>query len=423
MKKTTKLFWIILTVLAVLSAGVATAVCFRPGQDTGSTAADASPEESPDGLPRLYLEGDISDMASREDIRSVSVRYEAGSKSFAGFAELKIQGGTSLGFAKKNYTIKLYRDEAHLEKLKVDLGWGQESRYCLKANWVDKTHSRNIVTANLVAEAQKKYGILDNTPNNGAIDGFPIEIYSNGTFLGLYTFNIPKDAWLFAMDSKNPNHIVMESLDWNPTNLFLEKADFVSWDVEVGTKSKATLEKFNRVFDFVLNSSDREFREHFTEYIDLDAALNYCVFTEVAYLCDNVGKNMLMVTYDGQVWYPCLYDMDTSWGTWWDGRELVNYRRDTMDMTDNNLFRRIRENFGKELADRYFELREEILSGEHILGEFNAFRAQIPPAVFADEASVWGHSIPGYGISQIEEYLNIMLPRLDIRYSALRDRG
>ena len=31
------------------------------------------------------------------------------------------------------------------------------------------------------------------------IDGYPVEIYINGEFLGLYTWNIPKDKWTFNM--------------------------------------------------------------------------------------------------------------------------------------------------------------------------------------------------------------------------------
>ena len=68
----------------------------------------------------------------------------------------------------------------------------------MKANWIDRTHARNVVSAKLAGRMQEKYGLLMESPNHGAVDGFPVEIYNNGKFYGLYTFNIPKDTWQFA---------------------------------------------------------------------------------------------------------------------------------------------------------------------------------------------------------------------------------
>ena len=171
-------------------------------------------------LPKLYFEGDISKMVNKSDIRNISVRYESDSVNFKGYAMLKIQGASSLVYNKKNYNITLYKDNQHLSKLKVDFGWGGHSKYCLKANWIDKTHSRNIVTANIAAKVQKKYGLFEDTPNYGLIDGYPIEIYINDEFLGLYTLNIPKDAWLFNIDEDNPNNIVISTNEWSDSVFF-----------------------------------------------------------------------------------------------------------------------------------------------------------------------------------------------------------
>lgn len=75
-------------------------------------------------IPKLYFEGDISNMQSKKDIRNIIVRYEDGKESFSGFASLKVQGTSSLGYEKKNYTIKFYKDIEHKDKLNVNVGWG-----------------------------------------------------------------------------------------------------------------------------------------------------------------------------------------------------------------------------------------------------------------------------------------------------------
>lgn len=105
-------------------------------------------------IPKLYFEGDITQMLEKSDVRSISFEYRAEGQVLSGFAELKVQGTSSLLYDKKNYTIKFYEDAEHSQKLKLDLGWGEQSKYCLKANWIDRTHARNIVTARLVTQIQ-----------------------------------------------------------------------------------------------------------------------------------------------------------------------------------------------------------------------------------------------------------------------------
>ncbi|MGM9548925.1 MAG: CotH kinase family protein [Faecousia sp.] len=380
-------------------------------------------------IPTLYFEGDISNMEKKTDVRDIRVRYEDGEKGFSAYASLKVQGTSSLAYEKKNYTIKFYRDADHEEKLSVDVGWGEQNVYCLKANWIDRTHARNVVTAKLVAQVQQKYGVLTQAPCNGAVDGFPVEIYSNGRFLGLYTFNIPKDEWQFGMDSDNSDHIVICGENWEPTNLFFEEPDFDNWSVEVGEENDETLDKMKTVFDFVINSTDEEFRADFDKHLNLDAALNYYVLADAAYLKDNLGKNMLMATYDGKVWYLSLYDLDTSWGTNDSGRALLEYETQGLDFSKSNLFVRMEECFGAELAQRYFDLRQDILTKEHIMAEFEAFREKIPAWTLLKEANRWGTGIrkttedlPGYDYDQIESYLDTVLERLDAKYTAMLDQ-
>lgn len=379
-------------------------------------------------IPKLYLEGDISEMLEKSDERSISFTYDDGEQKVSGFAEIKIQGTSSVFYEKKNYTLKFFEDAEHENKLKIDVGWGAQSKYCMKANWIDRTHARNVVSAKLVSQMQEKYGLLEDAPRNGAVDGFPVEIYSNGEFLGLYTFNIPKDEWQFGMDGDDPNNIVIGGELWEPANYFLDMPDFTTWAVEAGEESDATMEKMNRLFDFIINSTDEEFEANFEEYLDLDAALNYYVFADLAYLEDNLGKNMLIATYDGMKWYLSLYDLDSSWGAGTNGQTLYPYEEQLLDMSVSNLFARMEKCFGEELAQRYFELRQDVLSNENILREFGAFREQIPALTFVKETIRWGNGvirrpadIPGYDYSQIEAYLESVSARLDAKYTEMLD--
>ena len=199
-------------------------------------------------IPKVYFEGNISEMLDKKDERKINIKYESKDKNFETKAKIKIQGTSSIYFEKKNYTINLYKDDSYEEKEKIDVGkgWGAQSKYCLKANWIDKTHSRNIVSARIAAKIQKKYGVLTELPNNGLIDGYPVEIYSNNEFLGLYTWNIPKSDWMWGLDEDNPNNIALVGDDYTDQVLFykeIRNLDEAKWEVEVGEENQETVDK------------------------------------------------------------------------------------------------------------------------------------------------------------------------------------
>ncbi len=379
-----------------------------------------------DYCPKLYFTGDMSEI-TREDQTSkkiecdIDVQYRSQEQIVNRSAKIKIQGTSSTQWRKKNYTITFYEDNSYENKMGIDVGWGQQSKYCLKANWIDKTHSRNVVTAKLVGEMQEKYGLFTTAPNGGAVDGFPVEVYINGEFHGLYTMNIPKDEWQFDMDGDNPNHIVICGENWNDPVLFKDDPNLTDWSVEVGPENDETLAKIKRLSDFIRFSSDAEFKANINQYLNLDATLNYYVMMDYAYMMDNRGKNMLLATYDGNVWYPSLYDLDTTWGTNWRGDGLYSYQNGLGgSIRTSLLWSRIEDNFSKELATRYFELRYNILEPDYVMSKFHEFYNSIPQEVLNREVEKWtrpGDPIPGYDLSQIQTFLDTLIPRLDVKYS------
>ncbi len=261
-------------------------------------------------------------------------------------------------------------------------------------------------------------------PNNGVIDGFPIELYINGNFHGLYTMNIPKDDWMFGMDENNPNNVVICGENWTKPVLFQDiPTDFSAWSVEVGPENDETLAKVQRLIAFVRDSSDDEFKANFSQYLNLDATLNYYVMMNYCWMPDNVGKNMLLATYDGNVWYPSLYDLDTTWGTNYMGNNLYDYKNHLMSSDDSILWSRLEKLYKKEIVTRYFELRSSIMDANYIMTKFNEFYNSIPQEILDRETAKWGivatgEPIPGYPISQIQEHLNSVTPRLDAKYNS-----
>ena len=326
-------------------------------------------------IPKVYFEGDISNMTTKQDEREIKLKYTSEQINFERSTKIKIQGSSSLAYEKKNYTINLYEDDTYSDKSKVDVGygWGAQSKYCLKANWIDKTHARNIVSARIAGEAQRKYNVLSGLPNNGSIDGFPIEVYINNEFLGLYKWNIAKDEWMWNMDKNNPNHIVLggdeytDSVNFKTEITSFEESD---WDVEVGTTNQETVDNFNKLVRFINNSTEKQFEKNFDLYLNRDACLNYIVMIYMIEGIDNTGRNMMLATYDnGQTWYPCLYDLDSTFGTNWVG-DKIDYKILQEEVfanhSDNNLIKKMVKSMADEISNRYFELRKDILSKENL---------------------------------------------------------
>lgn len=368
-------------------------------------------------IPVVTIEApSLEDWWGKADVREATLTYRDFSTgaSFTRKITIKPQGSSSLVYPKKNFTISMTE-----EAVEVNSAWGAQSKYCLKANYVDPTHACNVVSARLAARMNEAYGLHDGMPNRGVIDGFPVWVILNGKDAGLYTWNIPKEAWMFSMDEGNENHIVMCCEDWTEgCNMQRDYYELeTEWSVEVGSNTSATVEKFTRLLRFVSTASDEEFKANFDQYLNLDACLNYYCYICISDACDNSAKNMLMATWDGQVWYPMLYDLDSLWGINWNGVETANSEIMKVVFNQNRLFERIRELYGDELRARYAELRNGVLSVENIKAAFNEFVGSIPENSYAMDHAMWngdGHLVRTLDL--MWEMMDQYLPQVDAEF-------
>ena len=382
-------------------------------------------------MPTVFITSNtLTNLARKEDGKAnceFEIRFK--NQIIKCFGTGAIQGTSSAGYPAKNYTFKFYSDKENTIKFNIDVGWGLQNKYCFKKNWVDSTHTRNLSGARIAydmvnsrPESDFKTNLL-NTPHNGSVDGFPTKVYVNGEFWGLYTWNIPKDAWMFNMDDKNPNHMVLcaernNDGDNTQNNTCEFRATWggesdANWSIEVGTYSEALKNSFNNAISHVMNSSDEDFKTNFSNYFDLYSILDYYCFSYLTAHIDGLGKNMLMATYDGIHWGACLYDMDSIYGADWDGQSFKNTNiRCPEDYQETNslLWQRVVKSFSQELYDRYFELRNGALSLGNIVTHVEEIYNLIPDRVFNDDYQKW-NTIPGRESNTITRFRNYMRDR------------
>jgi hypothetical protein len=349
--------------------------------------------DSSDGLAKVFIEcDDFNAWGGKEDERKGELTFISSDTTFSAYCKMKPQGSSSLSYPKKNLNITLYEDSELKTKKEVPLkNWKPQSKFCMKANYIDPTNSCNLVCAQLAQQAQEKYAILEQAPANGLIDGIPVSVHVNGKSIGLYTFNIPKDRWQFGMKSGNVNHIIMCNETQSGAGAFLEVADSTSWSVEYGD-GPTSLSKFNQLVSFIKDSTDEEFRSNLTRYLDLGACLNYYCFCHLFGAVDNLGKNMLMITYDGILWYPSLYDLDSCIGTSFDGTSPVSpFVKCPEEYQCNNsrLWEKIVRCFPNELSIRYFELRQSIFSRSNVVKTIEKFIYNIPKRIYEENNALY----------------------------------
>ena len=390
------------------------------------SATQVEPQEL--DMPKVFFYG--AALPTTKDNVNLTMDYISNTAKFSSFVKLKCQGTSSMSYAKKNFTVAMYSDEARTTKLKKDFkGWGAQSKFCLKANYVDTTHTRNIsgarIAYDMVAsrpDSPFKQQLLQ-CPRNGAIDGFPIKLYFNGEFYGIYTWNIPKDGWMFNMDKSNPNHVVLcaeKNTDGNSSLInscqfrqLWTNGDGNDWSVEFGTYSTDMVAKFNRCINFVMTATDEEFKANISEYFDLYSLLDYYCFSYLCCHLDGLAKNMLMVTYDGIIWGACLYDMDSIYGAYING---ISFKDANMQCPEqyqeqfSALWPRIENCFGAELYARYLELRQGALSLSNIIKHVEEIYDVIPDRVFADEKAKWT-GLPQVNTNTMTRFRNYMRDR------------
>lgn len=382
-------------------------------------------------LPQLYLDGDIS-LISKEYACAVEADYSDGDNSFSSFATIKYQGHTSMTFDKKNFTIKFYKDNSVSQKNDISLnGWDATSKYCLKANYIDFSSARNIVSSNIwsdVVASRKNLDInIAESEFYGGVDGYPVALFINNEYQGLYTFNIPKDESTYKIaDSENEAMFIINSGTTEAANfraLITEAEKDFDFELEYSYPEDAQwpYESMNKLIDFVINNDGEDFRNGIEKHLDVDAAIDYLITAYALGVTDNFSKNMILITYDGRKWIPNMYDLDTACGLVFDGTAYCKYDFSVPFIaedgkissgTGNLLWDRILNNYTEEFKARYVELRKNILSTENMIKRYTDFINSVPTECYKNELKLYP-DVPFGNINQVEQISSFMKSRCD----------
>lgn len=393
-------------------------------------------------VPIIELQGDLPADASQK--KSLSYKYEI----FEGTATLKWQGQSSIGFPKKNFTIKFDK------KFTAKDGWLADDTYVLKGNFNDFSQARNVVSAEIWAEIVKSRNwnyvpladndgslIVDNTTNGfnvyedimpglhgtGAVDGFPVMLVVNGDYCGLYSFVLKKKAETFGFgnsnleyalscertpDNQNRNSVAFKGL----ANLDGKDFDFeYTKSDEDEANAKAS---FNNMISKVIEATGKGYESVIENYLDIDSVIDYMIFTSLISAADGITKNYLMLSYNGIKWYFSAYDLDCTFGNWQDGwlSQQPSGVPTLADWNRSNRAMHLVYTYGKDrLKARYKELRDGILSVENVRKMFIDYVSDISHALKNEELKLWPQTPASevHNINQIVEHYRLRSEFID----------
>lgn len=349
--------------------------------------------------------------------------YDDGNHKINGYIQIGIQGNSSKNYPKKNYKIKMYSDAQYKNKLKwrPQADWDKNFKYNLKANYIDPTQARNLVNAQLFKAAIASTPLQFSEQSNlykaqglSQMEGFPIILNLNGNFHGLYTFNTKKDDKPFGLNNEQVGN---EAIEFDRDGF----QPFAKPDNQIDGKAFATAindrptdllsNNFKKFANFINQSSDDDFRNHLKDYIDVKSVINCYIWGNLSQMEDWDNKSLILLTWDnGTHWYLTMYDMDSTWGFFWDGTPTIeqtdgdtnnqwkNAARWSLDPNNlgseakggvNFLFQRIYKTFKSEIKEQYTALRSNVWSNIRIIEAFKHFINQIPDAVYQQDQNKW----------------------------------
>lgn len=353
--------------------------------------------EEPLSIPRLYIYGNPNGTEV-----SVQCRYETTIESdFSGV--VRLDANESNDFYKKDYDIEIYTNSTNKTPMELTFteAMGSSTEYAIKAEYADITSVRNLAASklwyNVIKSRDNINSGLANLPFYGADYGFPIIFYTNDNFKGIYNFCLPNSGKLFELHSDR------EALIYTYTAF--RKFDF-RYDASAETPVPCTViypttdsgkanaqTKFTTFMDFVNSSSKQEFERRISEYLDVDAAIDYLLCVYLFGADKNIAEYCNWVTYNGKQFIPSLYNLTYSFGI--DGTGYLKAADSTLaPYTENGvlhsgtsvtLWERLCESFSEKIADRYAYLRENVLNENQIEKVFSEYISMIQPEIYEAE--------------------------------------
>ena len=376
-------------------------------------------------LPRMDLYGDTTNMTPYQTV-DMRIQYTSPNEEKYGPSfntgiqnnPVKIQGTSSLQYVRHNYTIYL-KDEYGNPMMYNPYGENNampDHVFCLKADYIESSHGNNTGMANFINDNvydTKLPPQLENPAMRSTIAGFPVVVYMNGEYLGVYNFNHDRySTESYGYDYKKyPNMLVYEinsnsntsagafyRYGDNPeSSANINERNYYARDFKLiygnRTSDSDTYSEIKSLVEWVSVAEQDLFRETISEYFNKEYLFRYLLTVLMIGGVDSLGKNMKITTFDGKVWYPTFYDLDTCLGIDNSGyltvQPDVEIEEGSFNTSNSNLWTKVMNYFASELKEEWALMRQGRFTLDNLLKYVIENQIEVIPAkYYNDDAQV-----------------------------------
>lgn len=405
---------------------------------------------------RLYsdeVENKVENMTNTNKITMRAVYRSTNTEKYGQPFELKYckvywQGTSSLDYIRKNYNLELYDDDLREFYYSPYPNAVQEYLFCLKCDYMESSHARNVGIGNLINKywyTSKNPAQLKNDMVQNAVQGFPMLLYINDEFMGVYNFNTDRystasfgytgDNCLAYELSANSDTTAGAFITYDKTKhegneLDYYKRDFMCLYPPTRRAGNDTMDEIIDLVKFVDKSSDEEFVTNINNnvYFNKEYLLRYLIYCLVMGAVDSLGKNMKLATWDmGKTWYPQIYDCDTTMGL--DNSGMLYYTDSSMKIqagtyntSSSRLWSRLIELMWTDIQAEYVKMRNAYLTLDNLYSCIIDNQMDLIPATYYNSdcetkylqfGALYLDVLHGQGKQQVMEWLRARLLFLD----------
>ncbi len=305
--------------------------------------------------------------------------------------KLKWRGGSTntADKHKRNYKIKFSEDYSFF-------GMRNDNKWILDAGQADIFRLRNRIATDLWNDfSVKPYYIEQESKAMSGVRGEIVEVFLNNEYIGIYSFTECLDRKQMKLKKFESNGTIHGTL-WKSTgfgsSMMYDLPDTYdnsqpTWDVfeakypELDDLPETDYSTLWNAINFVVNSSDDEFRSQISQYFDIPVLIDYYLFINLLNGFDNTGKNMYWAVYDKitdkKITFA-VWDLDLTVGS-----HYLDYYRNGLSAPDIhvgnalNVIERLKdldvENFNQKVTERYKELRNSYFSTQDLINRYYSY--------------------------------------------------
>jgi hypothetical protein len=331
--------------------------------------------------------------------------------SFTKQADITYQGQFTGTLPKKNFTMDMFNEDG--SSCKMTFGdWPALDSFQLKADYSDSTHIRNHVSSNLFENMTNTYPLgtrnmwevsyssTNSTLNQrfltgakGCIDGFYVELYMDGQYIGLHNFNLKKHRDNYNMTSSNKKHILLDCAMFNPDAWPVAFNGLPDWEMRNPKYSTPEpplecTDSVNRLFAWINTSGGTTWKAQAPSYLNINRTIDYFIHMQLTDNWDGKLRNFLLGTMDNLTWWFHVYDMDNTFGSY--GGSVGEIVAADNHINSNQFWTKFRNAFQSEINTRYAELMTKDIITPRAVEDLIAKRTKmIPYAAYKKDFDKW----------------------------------